>query len=263
MLRALIVDDESLARRRLRRLLTAAGDVTVVAECNNGRDAIEALRTHQLDVVFLDVQMPGTDGFGVVKAVGAGRMPAVVFVTAFDRYALRAFDVHAVDYLVKPIAADRLTETLERLRVASDDRASAEAGRRLSAILSNLGAPAPSSNADAAGEIQNDRVCVKQGDRLIFVRLADVDWFEADGNYVQLHAGDVIHTVRQTMNELETALGPRRFARIHRSVIVNLDRVREIEPWFAGDQIVVLTSGHRLKMSRTYREQVLARLHVL
>jgi two-component system LytT family response regulator len=288
-IRTLIVDDEALARRRLRRLLADEPDVRVVAECPNGRAAVEALREHEIDLVFLDVQMPGMDGFGVVEAVGAEAMPIVVFVTAYDEYALKAFEVHAVDYLLKPESEARLRAALRRVRRLLGDRATAEAGRRLRTLLAEVldqngaplpqpaagGAPASAAAATTAATAGTaaahapaaeappryvDRIPVKRGGRIFFVRVADVDWFEAEDNYVRLHTASGKHLVRETMSALEDALDPGRFARVHRSVVVNLERVRELQPWFGGDYVLILHDGTRLKLSRTYRDQVRERL---
>ena len=286
-IRTLIVDDEALARRRLRRLLADEPDVRIVAECPSGRAAVEALREHEIDLVFLDVQMPGMDGFGVIEAVGAEAMPIVVFVTAYDEYALKAFEVHAVDYLLKPESEARLRAALRRVRRLLGDRATAEAGRRLRTLLAEVldqnasplpqaagagaaspaaatvaspsAAPSPAPAAESPPRYV-DRIPVKRGGRIFFVRVADVDWFEAEDNYVRLHTASGKHLVRETMSAIEDALDPGRFARVHRSVVVNLERVRELQPWFGGDYVLILHDGTRLKLSRTYRDQVRERL---
>ena len=265
MIRVLVVDDEALARRRLKRLLSEHEDVRVVAECANGRDAIEALRTHDVDLVFLDVQMPGVDGFDVVRTVGVERMPFVVFVTAYTDFALRAFDVHAIDYLVKPSSEERLRATLDRVRGFLGDRAGASSGRQLQEMLARALATAGAAVQTQAPSAPPppDRIRIREGDRVLFVKVRDVDWFEADGNNVKVHLGRAVHQMRETMTAVEKSLDPARFARIHRSAIVNLERVRELEPWFAGDAILVLQSGERLKVSRTYREQLQETLYLL
>ena len=283
-IRTLIVDDEALARRRLRRLLADEPDVRIVAECPSGRAAVEALREHEIDLVFLDVQMPGLDGFGVVEEVGVEAMPIVVFVTAYDEYALKAFEVHAVDYLLKPESEARLRAALRRVRRLLGDRATAEAGRRLRTLLAEVldqnasplpqaagagaaspaaatvaspsAAPSPAPAAESPPRYV-DRIPVKRGGRIFFVRVADVDWFEAEDNYVRLHTASGKHLVRETMSAIEDALDPGRFARVHRSVVVNLERVRELQPWFGGDWVAILADGARLRVSRTYAPALL------
>jgi two-component system LytT family response regulator len=259
-LRVLIVDDEAIGRRRIRRLLAAHGDVQVVAECATGRDAITMLRVHAVDVVFLDIQMPGQDGFDVVRELPSPA-PRIVFVTAFSEFALDAFEVEAADYLVKPVSAERLGKTLERVRAAMADRSSAESGRQLRNLVSQA--------LDAAGTIEPrhtasaDRLRIRTGDRVVFIRVSDVDWFEADGNNIRAHVAKEVHSFRETVAALEDSLDARQFARIHRSTIVNVDRVRALEPWFGGDAVLILEDGTRLRVSRTYRDALKGRLRVL
>jgi two-component system, LytTR family, response regulator len=241
--RALIVDDEPLARERIRALLAEEADVVVAGECANGDEAAAALRQRAADLVFLDVQMPGRNAFDVIRDVGPAHMPAVVFVTAYDQYAIQAFEVHAVDYLLKPFGAERFRDALQRARARVRDR---ERGSRLAPLLDELAArPAPP-----------ERLEVRSSARITFVRVDDVDYAEACGNYVLLHCGAERHLMRETMQALEARLDPRRFVRIHRSTVVNLDRVRELEPLFHGDFLVRLRDGTELTLSRTYRESV-------
>lgn len=263
----LIVDDEPLARRRIARLLRAEPDVDVVGECGTGREAVEALKANDVDLVFLDVQMPDLDGFDVVAEVGAEKMPSVIFVTAYNEYALKAFEVHAVDYLLKPVEAERFQRAFQRAREFLGRKGEAQSGRRLKALLSQLLneeripdvvtgehiAPHPSRYVD--------RIMVKTDGRVLFVKVNDVDWFEAAGNYIRLHAQRQTYMIRETMNALESSLNPSQFARIHRATIVNLDRIRELQPWFAGDYVVLLHDGSQLKLTRTYRDQLQARMH--
>jgi two-component system LytT family response regulator len=244
--RVLIADDEPLARQRLRTLAAKEADVVIVGECATGRAAAEMLRQRATDIAFLDVQMPDGDGFDVIREVGAERMPAVVFVTAYDRYALQAFAVHAVDYLLKPFDGARFREALGRARARVDARARGERERRLLALVQELGGAPPPV----------ERLVVRSASRVLVVRVEDLDYAEACGNYVRLHCRGERHLMRETMNALEARLDRRRFARIHRSVVVNLDRVKELHPLFHGDWAVVLSSGVRLTLSRTYREQV-------
>jgi two-component system LytT family response regulator len=244
-LRALIVDDEALARTALVRLLKRERDVNLIGQCGDGESAVQAIRQSQPDIVFLDVQMPEMDGFQVVEAIGAEQMPVTIFVTAFDRYAIRAFDANAVDYLLKPFAADRLARALARARDRCLGRHDKEAAQRLFSLLD--------------GRLQSDyaqRLTVATGGRIVFVAVADIDWIEAEGNYARLHVSRKIYEVRETLQALMEKLDPREFIRIHRSTIVNACRIREVQPWFQGSHIVMLQSGEELRMSRYQRDAV-------
>jgi two-component system LytT family response regulator len=258
----LLVDDEALARRRLRRLLTDAGDVTVVAECASGASALDALRTHRVDLLFLDVQMPGIDGFVVAESLQGPEAPLLVFVTAFDTHAIRAFEARALDYLLKPVRKVRLALALDRAREAIAARRSSEYARQLRSVIAQLdhesGAPAPAPPTTSA-----ERIEVRDGDRVRYVAAADVAWAEADGAYVRLHTDRGTFEIRDTLARLESSLDPRRFARIHRSYLVNLARIQELQPWFGGDAVLVLHGGQQLKVSRTYRAQLRQRLNAL
>lgn len=247
-LRAVVVDDEPLARDCIRLALERDGGVEIVGEFGCGRDAVAGIRELAPDLVFLDVKMPGMDGFGVLETVGAESMPAVVFVTAFDQHAIRAFRVHALDYVVKPFDDERLLEAVRHARERLAERRVGETGRRLAALLGELGG--------GAGEYL-ERLQVPVGDRIRFVPVDQVDWFEAAGNYVRLHVGSDSHLVRTSLGGLAGRLDPRRFARIHRSTIVNRARVRELEPWFGGDYILHLDDGRKLRVSRTHRAALL------
>jgi two-component system, LytTR family, response regulator len=268
-IRTLVVDDEPLARRRLARLLEAQDGVEVVGVCANGRDAVRAVREESPDLLFLDVQMPELDGFGVLRELGAERMPAVVFVTAYDRYAIQAFEVHALDYLLKPYTPDRLSAAVQR--ASRQLHRSESATERLAELLEHLdrerrdlstrlnGAaqgPAPAA-APASAPARTGRLLVKEGERMFFVPVERVDWLEAEGNYVRLHCGREAHLVRGTLGGMEEQLDPRSFTRIHRSTIVNVDRVKEVRPWFAGDYQVKLHDGTELRLSRRYRDRLL------
>ena len=248
--RVIVADDEPLARERLRMLLTAEPGVELVAECENGTAAIEAIQRLHPDLVFLDVQMPGATGFEVIDAVGAGRMPPVVFVTAYDQYALRAFDVRALDYLLKPFDRERFQQALARARQQVHQDAPGELERRLLALMQDLKGP----------HHHVDRFVVKSGGRVYFVRADEIDWIESAGNYVKLHAGNETHLMRETMTAVETQLDKERFFRIHRCYIVNIERVRELQPSFNGEYVVFLTTGARLTLSRGYRDKVQQRL---
>jgi two-component system LytT family response regulator len=246
-IRTLIVDDEPLGRQRLRTLLAAEPDVTVLGECEDGAGAVATLREVPCDLVFLDVQMPPPDGLEVVRTVGPERMPAVIFVTAYDCYALSAFDVHAVDYLLKPFDRQRFRTALARAK-ARLGRQTAWAGREPPA-------PAPAPEVKPAPRAL-ERVMIKSAGRLYFVRTEEIDWVEACGNYLRLHAGGQTHLLRETMSNLQARLDPLRFLRIHRSAIVNVERVLEFQPLFHGDYVVLLRDGTQLTLSRTYRQNL-------
>ena len=248
--RVLIADDEPLARERLRTLLGAEDWVEVVAECQNGTEAADSIARLQPDLVFLDVQMPGATGFDVIDAVGPDRMPLVVFVTAFDKYALRAFDVHALDYLLKPFDRERFGQALGRARQQLERRSSGDLERRLLELVQDLKGTSP----------RLERFVIKAGGRVFFVRSDEIDWIEAAGNYVKLHVGADAHLFRETMNALEAQLNPDTFYRIHRSHIVNIERVKELQPWFNGEYVVFLKNGTRLTLSRGYREKLQERI---
>ncbi len=249
-IRTLVVDDETLARERVLTLLQQEVDVEVVGECSDGGQAVTAIQEQSPDLVFLDVQMPGCDGFEVLKHISPDRMPTVIFVTAYDEYALRAFEVHALDYLLKPFGKDRFQETLRHAREALEARRAGDLGRRLLAMVQDI-KPEPQ---------RVERLVVKSGGRVFFLRTDEIDWIEAAGNYVRLHLGQESHLFRETMNRMEARLDPQRFARIHRSRIVNTERIKELQPWFNGDHVVVLRDGTRLTLSRLYKDKLQQRL---
>ena len=249
-IRALVVDDEPLARERVLTLLQQETDVEVVGECSDGGQAVSAIQQHSPDLVFLDVQMPGCDGFEVIQNIGIDRMPMVIFVTAYDQYALRAFEVHALDYLLKPFGKERFRETLKHAREELERQRAGDLGRRLLALVNDVKPEPP----------RVDRLVVKSGGRVFFLRTEEIDWIEAAGNYVRLHLGSENHLFRETMNRMESRLDTRRFARIHRSRIVNTERIKELQPWFNGDYVVILRDGTRLTLSRGYRERLQERL---
>lgn len=244
-IRALIVDDEPLARERLRTLLRKEPDFEIAGECNDGARAVAAIEKLRPDVVFLDVQMPEADGFDVVEAVGAKEMPEVVFVTAFDKYALKAFEVHALDYLLKPFDRERFAATLGRVRARVKEDTN-KLPRQLASLLREL-RPAPR---------YLERLVIRAGGRVTFLRADEIEWIGAAGNYVELHAGKQTHLLRETMNAIEEKLDPARFLRIHRSTIVQVDRVREMQSTFHGDYSVVLRDGTRLTLTRNYKEKL-------
>ena len=244
-LRALVVDDEALARERLRTLLAAHPDVRVVRECASGGEAVKAIAAEEPDLVFLDVQMPGGTGFDVVAEVGPERMPAVIFATAYDEFALQAFDANAVDYLLKPIGEERLGKALQRVR----GRLAAAAPQFTPGFLAVL------EKLNATGAYR-DRFAVRTGDRFHVVRADDVAWIEAADNFVKLHAPGGPHLLRATMRDVQAMLDPRRFLRIHRSTIVNVDRVRTLTAWGLGEYLFELADGTKLTSSRRYRAAI-------
>ena len=246
-IRTLIVDDEPLARERLRALLSAEPDIEIIGECGDGPEAVESIRRDAPDLVFLDVQIPEIDGFGVIERVGLENAPVVVFVTAYDQYALEAFDVHAVDYLLKPFDETRFAKALGRARSAVQAQRSGEVSERLLALLRGLRA-APTG--------RTERLVVKSAGRLFFLRTEEIDWIESSGNYVCLHVGSETHLLRETMSSLEARLDPATFIRIHRTAIVNVDRIKELQPLFHGEYEVVLRGGARLTLSRSYRDRL-------
>lgn len=245
-IQVLLVDDEPLGRERIRTLLEGRPDVLLMGECADGQEAVAAIRTNKPDLVFLDVQMPELDGFGVIQAIGVADMPTVIFVTAYDQYALHAFEVHAIDYLLKPFDVDRFEEAFERaVHLIRQDQKD-QLDQKLTHLLDDL---KPSSKGI-------ERLMIKTPQRIYFVRAEDIDWVEAAGNYVCLHVGDKSHLLRQTMNALEKQLNSERFLRIHRSTIVNVERVRELNRMFNGEYEVLLTNGTKLTMSRGYRSRL-------
>jgi len=259
----LLVDDEALARRRLRRLLADADDVTVVAECGSGGAAIDALRTHQVDLVFLDIQMPGVDGFVVAESLQGPEAPLLVFVTAHDTHAIRAFETRALDYLLKPVRKERLALALDRAREAIAARRSTAYARQLRSVIAQLDSE-PTAGAFATPAVPTaERIEVRDGERVRFVATADVAWAEAKGPHVLLHTKQGVFEIRDTLARLEASLDTRRFVRIHRSFIVNLSQIKELQPWFGGDAVLVLHGGQQLKVSRTYRAQLRQRLNTL
>ncbi len=246
-IRVLIIDDEPLARQRLRALVEDEPDLELAGECTDGRAAIAGIRAHKPDLVFLDVCMPELDGFGVLEALAAEERPAaVVFVTAHDRFALKAFDVDAVDYLLKPFDRERFQKALQRARGQIGRAQTEEVSQQLKALLEDA----------RAGRKYLDRIVVKSVSRVFFLRVEEIDWIEAAGNYLKLHVGAEAHLLRETMGSLEGRLDPAKFLRIHRSTMVNIERIQELQPWFHGDYAVLLRDGTRLTLSRSYRQKL-------
>jgi two-component system, LytTR family, response regulator len=248
-IRTFIVDDEPLARERLRSLLEAEPEIEVVAECSDGAEALALANKERPDLIFLDVQMPELDGFGVIAGLEIEPLPAVIFVTAYDRFALKAFEVHALDYLLKPFDRERFQKALERARQLVQQRQTGDLSRRLSSLLTDL-------KAEKSEPKFLDRLAVKTEGRVLFFKIDDIDWIEAADNYVSVHIGNEEHLHRETMAALEGKLPPTRFLRISRSTIVNIERIKEMQPMFHGDYVVILKNGARLNLSRNYRDKL-------
>lgn len=244
-IRTLVADDEPIARERVLSLLKGEGDIELVGACATGTETRAALERGNLDLLFLDIEMPGLTGLELARAIQTSGAPAVVFVTAYDQYALRAFEVHALDYLLKPFSADRFRAALGHARDHLARRRASADGSARRTVGNGDGPPA-----------DRGRIMVKSGGRIHFIRTADIDWCDAAGNYVRIHVGAQEFLVRETMNHLESQLDARQFVRIHRSTIVNLDRIQEMQPSFSGEFLVRLRDGTRLTLSRGYRDAV-------
>jgi two-component system, LytTR family, response regulator len=249
-IKVLVADDEPLARERLSGLLSQEPDIEMVGQARDGEEAVTAIHDDSPDLVFLDVQMPQMNGFDVIEAVGSDKMPLVIFVTAYDQHALKAFQVRALDYLLKPFDRERFKDALGRARKQLERDENGDLGKRLLALVKDLRRDQPKS----------DRLVVKSGGRLFFLRTDEIDWVEAAGNYVRLHVGPGSHLLRETMNAIEGRLDPEKFFRIHRSRIVNMERIQELQPWLNGEYAVLLRTGTRLTLSRGYREKLQDRL---
>jgi two-component system LytT family response regulator len=242
-IKALIVDDEPLARDRIREMLKEHPDIEVIGEARNGREAIDSVVSHNPDLVFLDVQMPDLDGFDVLQHLNVEQLPVIIFVTAYDQHALRAFDVHAVDYLTKPFDRKRFAEAVTQAKVFMKGAKEPDTARILS-MLQEL----------RAGARYLERFAVKNGETVFFVRAEDVDAIEAQGNYVRLNLANSSHLLRDTLNNVESQINPRMFVRIHRRTIVNVDRIKEVQTWARGEYRVVLSTGAHYTLSRGYRQ---------
>ena len=247
-IRTVIVDDEELARERIESLLAARPDVEIVGVCADGPSAVEAIDRTRPDLVFLDVQMPGMDGFEVLDTIDAAHMPAVVFVTAYDGHALRAFEIHALDFLLKPFDQARFEKALERARGQLARSAPSVLDSRLVSLLEEL----------REERKYPERLIVKSSGRVFFVRTEDIDWVEASGNYVKIHTKSDAYLLRESMKNMEAKLDAKTFVRIHRSAIVNIDRIKELEPWFHGEYIVIMRDGTRLTASRVFSDRLSA-----
>ncbi|HEY9402869.1 MAG TPA: LytTR family transcriptional regulator DNA-binding domain-containing protein [Pyrinomonadaceae bacterium] len=264
-IRALVVDDETLAREALLVMLGDDPDIEVIGECRNGREAVTVIREQSPDVVFLDIQMPEMDGFQVIEEVGAERMPLTVFVTAYDKHALRAFEAHALDYLLKPFDHDRFNAALQRAKTFVRQQKLGEISESLFAMLQDMKLKTggeSSTDADhrkperAAQKEPIDRVVIKSGGRIYFLKIEEIDWVEGAGDNLSLHSGSQTHLIRETMGNFHAKLDSQKFLRIHRSTIVNIERIKDIRPLFKGEYVITLTSGKRLKASRGYRREL-------
>jgi len=242
-IRALIVDDEPLARDRIREMLKDHSEIEVIGEARNGREAIDSVEKHNPDLVFLDVQMPDLDGFDVLQNLNAERLPLIIFVTAYDQHAIRAFNVHAVDYLTKPFDRKRFAEAVDQAKVFMKGARQPDTAGLLS-MLQEL----------KAGGRYRERFAIKNGEAIFLVRAEDVDAIEAEGNYVRLNLGNASHLLRDTLNNIESQINPRMFVRIHRRTIVNINRVKELQTWARGEYRVVLSTGAHYTLSRGYRQ---------
>jgi len=245
-IRVLIVDDESLARKFIRRMLKDDQEVEIVGECGNGKDAVTQIRRQDPDLVFLDVQMPEMDGFSVLEAVGVDRLPEIVFTTAYEQYAIRAFELHALDYLLKPFDRARFKDALSHAKERFHYRQLDDGRAQIGALLENV----------KRRSQYLDRLIVKAAGRIRFVKTDDISWIEADDKYVHLHTGKSAQMVRQTLGAMETQLDPVKFLRIHRSAIVNIERIQELQPMFGGEHVVVMEDGTKLTLSRKYRDKL-------
>ena len=246
----LVVDDEPLARQGIRRLLEADPEVEIIGECADGSEAIEAIRDKRPDIVCLDVQMPECDGFQVLEAIDEESMPIVIFITAYDQHAVRAFEVHALDYLLKPFEDERFSEALQRAKSQIAQEKTGETVQKIARMLT----------AVRGGEARHDRIMVKSAVHITFLRVKEIDWVEAQGDYVSLHCQGKKHLIREKISDMEEQLPPDGFTRIHRSTLVNVARIKEMQPLFHGDYTVVLLDGTRLTMSRSFRDKVFQQL---
>lgn len=244
MIRALIVDDESLAREALRDILAEDASFQLLKDCKNGKEAVAAIQRDKPDVVFLDVRMPVLDGFGVIERIGVENMPLTVFVTAYDQFAIKAFESQALDYVLKPFDEDRFRKTIERMKRQLQKGSYSDLEARLRSML-NIARPK-----------YQDRLPIRSGGRIVFLQTSDIRWIEAAGNYLKFVTRDEAVLMRGTMANLEGQLDPERFLRIHRSTIVNVAHVKELRPWYTGEYVVIMNGGKELTLARRYRHQL-------
>jgi len=250
-IRTLIVDDMMLARERIRMFLVNDPEIEIVGECADGDEAVEEIKNLKPDLVFLDVQMPGLGGFGVIEKIGIEQMPVVVFVTAYDEFAIKAFEVSALDYLLKPFEEEQLIRAVKRAKREVQKRQANDLNDHLRQLLATVKPEAKYLK----------RLIVKSGTQTVLVQAEDIDWIGSAGNYLELHVGRETHLVRERISRMEQKLDPEKFARIHRSTIVNLDRVKTLKHLFNGDHLTILSDDTKLNMSRTFYEKLILRIH--
>jgi two-component system LytT family response regulator len=250
-IRTLIVDDMMLARERIRMFLVIDPEIEIVGECGDGDKAVEEIKNLKPELVFLDVQMPGLDGFGVIEKIGIEQMPSVVFVTAYDEFAIKAFEVSALDYLLKPFEEEQLTRAVKRAKREVQKRQANDLNDHLRQLLATVKPEAKYLK----------RLIVKSSAQTVLVQTEDIDWIGAAGNYLELHVGRETHLVRERISRMEQKLDPEKFARIHRSTIVNLDRVKTLKHLFSGDHLTILRDDTKLNMSRTFYEKLILHIH--
>ena len=257
-LRILIVDDEPLARDTVRLLLEVQDDVEIVGEAKDGSEAVTMIESLKPDLVFLDIQMPGLNGFEVVETIGAENMPIVIFATAYDEYALKAFEASALDYLLKPYDDDRFEEALSKARRRVEEQRIGQVSSELISLLASQKAQPVESKPAGLEEVRDrsERILIKERESVFFVKTENIDWIEAAKDYVVIHVGQKKHLLRESMTRMEKRLDPNQFVRIHRSSIVNIDRIKELKSYFHGDYIVYLVDGSELKLSRRYWSRV-------
>ena len=243
---ALIVDDEALARKFIRRMLKEDQDVEIVGECNDGKSAVAMIQKQKPDVVFLDVQMPAMDGFAVLEGIGVDHLPEIIFTTAYEKYAIRAFELHALDYLLKPFDQTRFRDAMRHAKDRLQHRQQEEGRLQMAALLENVKTPSKYLG----------RLIIKADGRISFLSTREINWIEADDKYVHLHTAKASRMVRQTLSAMESQLDPKKFLRIHRSAMVNVERIRELEPTFNGEHVVFLEDGTKLTLSRSYRQKL-------
>ena len=246
LIRALVVDDEPLARDMIREMLEDDSEVEIVAECANGREAVETIKSIKPDLVFLDIQMPELGGFQVLESLDPGTTPYIIFVTAYDQYAVRAFEVHAFDYLLKPFDHERFDAAWQRVKAQIKVDQNGERDRHILELLQEL----------KSGPRHLERLVIKNGGRVFFLNVQDVFCIESEGNYVRVYDNQKSYLLRETISNLEEQLDPRQFRRIHRSAIVKIDRIKEMQPWFHGEYRVIMENGKQLTLSRNYRSNL-------
>ncbi|MCA1634349.1 MAG: LytTR family DNA-binding domain-containing protein [Acidobacteria bacterium] len=249
-IRVLVVDDEPLAREKIRGMAADDPQIRIIGECSNGAEAIEAIQALQPDLLLLDVQMPEVGGFAVLEALRDESLPPVIFITAYDHYAVRAFEVHALDYLLKPFDRERFKAAMERAKKQLRHDPDNGIDARILALLEQIKEP----------QRYSERLVVKTGGRVFFLNTDEIDWIEAEGNYVSIHTGAKGYLLRETIGGLESQLDPHEFVRIHRSAIVRLDRIKELQPWSHGEYHIILNDGTQLTLSRSYRDKLQAAL---